>query len=142
MKPVETLHLLLSPLDLESAGGSLRLGERRRRFGHLEPVSGQAEGIPAETQPGENDQAQPQNPDQTQCPTPRGQDPQHWRDLQGNTFRSSSKWGPSLKLLQSPPQTIAVPCRTAAALNAAAMRGYRGQSQRTCPSTRAATSTA
>jgi len=35
MKPVETLHLLLSPLDLESAGGSLRPGERSRRFGGL-----------------------------------------------------------------------------------------------------------
>jgi hypothetical protein len=35
MKPVETLHLFLSPLDLESAGGSIRPGERRRRFGHL-----------------------------------------------------------------------------------------------------------
>jgi hypothetical protein len=35
MKPVEALHLFLSPLDLESAGGSIRPGERRRRFGHL-----------------------------------------------------------------------------------------------------------
>jgi hypothetical protein len=35
MKPVETLHLSLRPLDLESASGSLRPGERRRRFGHL-----------------------------------------------------------------------------------------------------------
>ena len=77
MKPVETLHLTDSPLDLESAGGSLRPGERRRRFGHLQPVSGQSEGIPAETRHGEKDQAHPQNPDQTQCPTPRGQDPEH-----------------------------------------------------------------
>jgi hypothetical protein len=35
MKPVETLHLPFSPLDLESTGGSLRPGERRRRFGDL-----------------------------------------------------------------------------------------------------------
>jgi hypothetical protein len=49
----------------------------------------------------------------------------------GGDLRTGDRSGPSLRLLQSPPQTIAVPWRAAAALNAAAIRGYSGQSQRT-----------
>ncbi len=44
-------------------------------------------------------------------------------DVHGNTRRSSSKWGPSLKVGQSPPQTMATPRSCAAAFTARAIRG-------------------
>ena len=79
MKLVETPHLSCGTLDLESAGGDLRTGDRSRRFSGPQPALGQTEGVPAEAQPVRNEQTRTQNSGQNQSPAPWGQDPQHRR---------------------------------------------------------------
>lgn len=101
---------------VRGGGGGVRLGRPQPSLGQAERIPAQAEAV-AEPDDGE-DEGRKQ-----QTPSDRGRRPEERRHPHGNTFRSSSKCGPSRSLGQSPPQTMAVPCRAAAALKAAAMRG-------------------
>ena len=101
---------------LRRSRGGVRLGRPQTPLGEAERVPAQAEAVT------QRYDSEGERHDQ-QGPAGRGQHPQERQPPHGNTFRSSSKCGPSRSLGQSPPQTMAVPCRTAAALKAAAMRG-------------------
>jgi len=128
---VEAARLIGRPLDLEPARGGVRFGCRRPGFGGREPAPGQAERVPAQSEAAAQRQDGDQGGSDSQGPAQGRQGAEQVERPHGKAFRSSSKWGPSRREVQSPPQTIAVPCRAAAALKAAAMRGYSGQSQRT-----------
>lgn len=109
MKFVETSELVRGALDLEPTRGRVRGGGVRPCFSRLQPPLGQPQRVPAKAQRIQADQRRTQNPGHGHRPAPWGQGPQkRWRP-HGNAFRSSSKCGPSLRLVQSPPQTIAVP---------------------------------
>ena len=139
---VEATGLIDRALDLKPARRGVGGGGPGPLLGRLEPPLAQTERIPVDAEaPAEHEQDdEPGERRQTQAHGRQGAQDQP--RVHGKAFRSSSKCGPSRRVGQSPPQTRAVPCRAAAALKAAAMRGYRGQSQRTWPSTRAATSMA
>jgi len=114
----ETALLGDSALALEPAGGGVGLGHGGQGFGGLGPSTRSVERIPAKSE--RLDQQGEDNGGGDGCEPPaRG----FQKRLHGNTFRSSSKCGPSRSFGQSPPHTMAVPWRTAAALKAAAMRG-------------------
>jgi len=128
---IEAARLFGRALDLEPTrlgvgpgGDRPGLGCRQTAPGQIERVPAKAEA-PAERHDGDKGQRH------SHAPAERAKGAQNREAPHGNTLRSSSKCGPSRRVGQSPPQTIAVPCRAAAALNAAAMRGYSGQSHRT-----------
>ena len=97
-------------------GGGVRLGGSQSSPGQVERIPAKAQSMPKND--GRADERYGQ-----QTPAGWSQHPQQRPRPHGNTLRSSSKCGPSRSLGQSPPQTMAVPWRTAAALKAAAMRG-------------------
>ena len=109
-------------LDLEPTGGRVGLGRRGANFGRLDPPARAVERVPAEPERLDQQDEGDNGGDSRNHPGDRLQRRRMGR-RHGNIFRSSSKCGPSRSFGQSPPQTIAVPCRTAAALKAAAMRG-------------------
>lgn len=94
---------------LEPAGGGIGLCVGGAGLGRLEPASGQIQGVPPEPQAIQANQTRPEPRRRDQQPAPDGQGPDDLGRPHGNTFRSSSKWGPSFSRAQSPPQTIAVP---------------------------------
>lgn len=112
-----------SALDLKPTRDAVALRRRGARLGRLQSASSPVKRIPAKAKRVDQDD--------------QGGDTRNHRDrherrpgqraleagAHGNALRSSSKCGPSRKVGQSPPQTMAVPCRAAAALKAAAMRG-------------------
>lgn len=118
-------------LDLETSGEGVGGGGVRPTLRRRETARAEAERIPVEAQAPTGDEKNRHQDRGQHPPAQRGQGPEQDARAHGKTFRSSSKCGPSRRLVQSPPQTMAVPCRAAAALKAAAMRGYSGQSQRT-----------
>lgn len=107
---------------LDPAGGGVDLGHRGAGFGRIDPPARAVERVPAEPERLDQQDEGDNGGDSRDRPAGRLQQRRKGR-LHGNTFRSSSKCGPSRSFGQSPPQTMAVPCRTAAALKAAAMRG-------------------
>ena len=123
MMVFEAAGLFGHAFGFEAARDGVRHGGLGVRLGGSQTPPGQAERIPAQAKPmaeaGDSDDKRYGQ----QAPTGRSQHPQGRQRPHGNTFRSSSKCGPSRNLGQSPPQTMAVPCRMAAALKAAAMRG-------------------
>ena len=123
MMDVEPAGLGPASLGLQATRGGVGFGARGAGLGGGEAAAGEIEGIPAEAEIA-GQQHQDRDGDrrgQREARRP-GQTEQGAR-AHGKAFRSSSKWGPSRRRGQSPPQTIGVPCRTAAALKAAAMRG-------------------
>lgn len=131
MNLVEATGLIPGGLDLQPSGGGIGDSDGVPGFSGFPPALRQPQRIPANPQPVQGDQAQGQCRPDEHGPAPGRQSAQPRQPPHGNTRRSSSKWGPSRRRVQSPPQMIAVPWRAAAALNAAAIRGYSGQSQRT-----------
>lgn len=109
MKLIETPDLVRGALDLEPARIGVRGGDRGPDLSRPQPSLGQPQRVPAKAQRIQAYQGGAQNPGHGQHPAPWSQGPQERLRPQGNTFRSSSKCGPSLRLVQSPPQTIAVP---------------------------------
>ena len=120
---VEAAGLPGQPLRFHSTRHCVRLSRHGSSLGGVQAPPGDTERVPAQTcavadgHRGDGDGRRQQQPGgrvqaAKQCEAPHG-----------NTFRSSSKCGPSRSVGQSPPQTMAVPWRAAAALNAAAMRG-------------------
>jgi len=108
--------------DLESSGEGVGGGGVGSTLRRLKTAGAEAERIPVEAQPPTGDEQDRDQRRHQQSPAQRGQGAQKGARAHGKTFRSSSKCGPSRRLVQSPPQTMAVPCRAAAALKAAAMR--------------------
>lgn len=119
----ETAGPGLRALDLEPTGLSVRRGGPDELFGRRQTTRAKAEGIPVKAEPPSDDQNDDDQDHRRRTQAQRRQGPQDAARAHGKTFRSSSKCGPSRREVQSPPQTIAVPCRTAAALKAAAIRG-------------------
>lgn len=121
MKMFETAGLLGHSLGLEPARTGVGSGDRRAAFRRPQAPPRQVERIPAQTEAlADDDQEDHQRYGQHD---PAGAGRQAKQGPHGNTRRSSSKCGPSRSVGQSPPHTMAVPCRTAAALKAAAIRG-------------------
>lgn len=118
MKAVERHRLVGGPFDLEGPGGGVGTRRGGPAFGGAQTTGVQTEGIPPQAEAGRREGDDHDRRHEGE-PAPGSQDPA----VHGKAFRSSSKWGPSRSVVQSPPQTIAVPCRAAAALKAAAMRG-------------------
>lgn len=109
MKVFETPGLFGSARNLEPArsgvldrGGGLRLGR-------AQPSLRKPQRVPAKAQSVQADQHRSQNTGHDQPPAPGSQGSQDRRPPHGNTLRSSSKCGPSLRVVQSPPQIMAVP---------------------------------
>ena len=105
----DATDLVEGALDLEAAAGGVGLRDAGGRFGAPEPAFGETQRVPAEPQPLQGEQTPAQNNSGDHGPAQRRQHPQIRRRPHGNTLRSSSKCGPSFRLVQSPPQMIAVP---------------------------------
>lgn len=123
MMVFEAAGLFGHAFGFEAAREGARGGGGGVRLGRPQASPGQAERIPAQAEAMAEPDDREGEAHTQQAPSDRGQHPEERQRPHGNTFRSSSKCGPSRNLGQSPPQTMAVPCRTAAALKAAAMRG-------------------
>ena len=123
MKMIEAAGLVGHAFRFETAGQGVGVRRGDPGLGPRQPTLAQAERVPAQAEAMAEDDRDDEQRRNRQPPAERRQDPQDGQSLHGNTFRSSSKCGPSRSVSQSPPQMIAVPCRAAAALNAAAMRG-------------------
>ena len=109
--------------DLEPPGGRIELRRHGARFGRLQTAARPVERIPPKPERMDQDDQGGDSRYSRTGPEGRLRQRRRHAGAHGNTFRSSSKCGPSRNVDQSPPPTMAVPCRTAAALNAAAMRG-------------------
>ena len=116
-------RLCLLALDFQLPRGQIAIQGFGPRLSGFQPSLREAEGVPAQPDAPPDRRGQNKGDRHHQPPSPRRQRPQNASPPQGNTLRSSSKCGPSRSVGQSPPQTRGVPCRTAAALKAAAMRG-------------------
>jgi len=102
----------------EAAGGGVAFGHVGAGLGRAQAAAGEVERVPAQADGVRRREREDQGEPDRHDGRPRFEARDH-----GKAFRSSSKCGPSRSLGQSPPQTIAVPWRAAAALKAAAMRG-------------------
>jgi len=122
MGGVEAGDLAGLRLGLGGSGGGFGAGSDRDLFGPVGAASAEVERIPTEAEAAQNDGDQRQHRDAHGQPAQRRHGPEDPR-RHGNTFRSSSKWGPSRRRGQSPPQTKATPFAFAAALMLSAMRG-------------------
>jgi len=119
----ETAGLGRRALDLDPAGMGVRGGGGGPLFGRRLTARADAEGVPVKTESASDDQHDDDQSHRRDPEAERRQGPQDFARGHGKAFRSSSKCGPSRRDFQSPPQTMAVPCRAAAALKAAAIRG-------------------
>ncbi len=131
MMTVGADRLFSSALDLKPARGGVGFGHSGPDLRGGQPAFGETERVPTQSEAMAQRQRRHDPEGDGQTPTPRSQGAKHVQRPHGKTLRSSSKCGPSRREVQSPPQIIAVLCRAAAALKAAAIRGYSGQSQRT-----------
>ena len=120
---VEAGDLTGLALGLGRAGGGLGRGDGGDLFGAVGAASIELQRVPAEAETAQDDRAGRQGGDADGQPTDRRQAPKDDRRRHGNTFRSSSKCGPSRRRGQSPPQTKATPRSRAAALMASAISG-------------------
>ena len=109
MNLVKSARLIRDRPDLETSRRGVRACGGSPGFGRLQPTAGEIERVPPEAQTVQACQDSRQNRRRDQRPAQRRQGPRKQRGPHGNTRRSSSKWGPSLRRVQSPPQTIAVP---------------------------------
>ncbi len=121
MTVVETAGLIGRAFDFEPTRGGVGDGCPEAGFSRAETPPREVEGIPAQTDPAADRDRYNRHHHGQHGPADRGR--QAKQGPHGNTRLSSSKCGPSLSVGQSPPHTMAVPCRAAAALKAAAMRG-------------------
>jgi len=110
-------------LDLEATGGGVRLRVGGAGLGGFETAAEPVERVPAEAETVRKQDDRGEGQRRGQGPSRGSDQPEQIARAHGKAFRSSSKCGPSRSRGQSPPQTIGVPCRAAAALKAAAMRG-------------------
>ncbi len=110
-------------LDLELAGDGVRLGHGGAGLGRFETPLGEAERVPPQTRAATEEDRGDESEQEGQRPAGGADQPEQVARAHGKAFRSSSKCGPSRRRVQSPPQTMGVPCRAAAALKAAAIRG-------------------
>lgn len=89
---------------LEAAGVRVGLSRLGAGFGGAQAPAGEIERVPAQPDAMRRRQHQDDDDHGGEPGRPRSEAGHH-----GKAFRSSSKWGPSRSLGQSPPQTIAVP---------------------------------
>lgn len=123
MMVIEAAGLIGHSLEFETA--RRHIGRRRpgARFGVIQAPRRHVERIPTQPEPAPGHENGHQYGGDQQEPDDGLRPPQKRQRRHGKAFRSSSKWGPSRSFGQSPPHTMVVPCRAAAALKAAAMRG-------------------
>ncbi len=119
MGVLKAARLNAGALDFQSAGAGVGGGDLGLLFDPLQSARVEPQRIPAQAQAAPSQQ---QGDDQQGDAQPDAR-ARHEPRAHGKPFRSSSKCGPSRRVGQSPPQTMAVPCRAAAAFMAAAMRG-------------------
>lgn len=123
MAAVELAAEIGRALDLEATGGGVCDSSLGPPFSGFQTAGAEPERIPAETHASPDHGHGRDQGDSHDEPAERRQGAQDQARAHGKALRSSSKCGPSRRVGQSPPQTMAVPCRAAAALKAAAMRG-------------------
>lgn len=109
--------------NLFAPRGDVGGGGGRALFGAFEAAGGEVERIPPQAEAGGQQQHQSDGDAPGQQPAEGRQRPEKARSRHGKILRSSSKWRPSRRLAQSPPQTIGVSSSAAATLKASAMRG-------------------
>ncbi len=109
MKVFETPGLFGGTRDLEPARGGVLDRGGGLRLGRAQPSLRQPQRVPSKAQSVQADQHRSQHTGHDQPPAPGSQGSQERRSPHGNTLRSSSKCGPSLRVVQSPPQIMAVP---------------------------------
>lgn len=120
---VEARHLTGLAPGFGGTRGGIALGDDGGGLGPIGAASGEVERVPAKAETTQNQSDDGQHGDPGHKPAQRRQGAQEGGRAHGNTRRSISKCGPSRKVGQSPPQTMAVPCSAAAAFTASAMRG-------------------
>lgn len=108
---------------LGRAGGGIGTGQIGGGLGPVGAAAGQIERVPAKAETAEHNGHDGHASEDHRQPTDRGQAAKKRGGAHRNTRRSSSKWGPSRKVGQSPPQTMATPRSCATAFTASAMRG-------------------
>lgn len=96
-------------LDFQATRGRIVGGRGGATLRGLEARFSQPERIPAKAQPVPDQQGGPQHERNSEAPAKRRNGAQVNPRRHGKTFRSSSKCGPSRRLGQSPPQTMATP---------------------------------
>ena len=108
---------------LQPPRGGVGFGDRGPRLGGGHAPAGAVKGVPAEPQRLAGERENDHAGEDERRPRNRPGEAEEMARAHGKAFRSSSKCGPSRRRGQSPPQTMGVPCRAAADLKAAAMRG-------------------
>lgn len=121
MKMFETAGLIGHAFAFEPARAGIGDGPFGAGFSRAQAPPRQVERVPSQSEPMADSGREERQRHGQDDPAHRGRKTK--QGPHGNTRLSSSKCGPSLSVGQSPPHTIAVPCRAAAALKAAAMRG-------------------
>lgn len=109
MMTLNAVRLSGRALDLEGASrgvGGQRIGST---FRCLDAAGLKPERIPVEAEAATGDDKDRQDHPSQQSTPPRRQGSENNPGIHGKAFRSSSKCGPSRRLVQSPPQTMAVP---------------------------------
>ncbi len=104
----ETAFLRGRTFTFEPASGGVGLGRRGALLGRLKAATRTVERVPAEPKRLDQTGEDHEGGDNREAPADRLQERNDGRS-HGNTFRSSSKCGPSRSFGQSPPHTIAVP---------------------------------
>lgn len=100
--------LLGAAFGLEVASGRESLRRLDPLLQGARPAFGPAQRIPAQAKAVAEHQQEYAGPQHQQGPGGRPRQPRRKR-RHGNAFRSSSKWGPSRRVGQSPPQITGVP---------------------------------
>ena len=123
MGSVQSGDLTGLALGLGRAGGGVGTSQIGGGLGPIGATPREVERIPAKAEATEQYGDHGDTREDRRQPPERRQAAKNYGGTQGNTRRSSSKCGPSLRVGQSPPHTMATPRPCAAAFTASAMRG-------------------
>ena len=109
MKGFKTAGLIGHAFGFELPGFGVGDRDGRPRLGRPGAPPREIERVPAQAKPAPHGREGDDHGQHQNDPTSGREDAQDRHRPHGNTVRSSSKCGPSRRVVQSPPQTIGVP---------------------------------